>query len=746
MISSGSDALMTCTAKANPSIVSIEWYKDNKIISRHQNHTIINVGPSDSGIYSCVANNGIKAHNDQLEQTGRLVLNVLYSPIVSLIPNYEAKLGESVKITCNVNAEPRPYSIVWTKEDDSNSEQIISTGEVLKIDDIGPFDAGRYQCVAKNKIKPSGSNFDQEKTGRSSVTIRVKHAPGPTSIVPVDPVAVAGRPYTLTCSVKPPGYPSPKYRWYKQGQEGQELGSGQNHTFLSVHATHEGRYYCQPYNDIGQGATASVYLTVREPPSIIIKMPPQFRKKQGDRGFSVTCKARAKPRPSVIWLHNSQEVNTDSGLYRIDTREEKEDKDIYNVQSTLYFESATRNELTADDRGKYECVFDNEVGYPAKSETLLRIEHSPILQHTYNKVAFDAGETAILECKMSAFPEPQFEWFFGSKPLGLESRYIQNITEQLNDLWIGALVVRDVRASDYGDYTCRAWNSVGDDDKKTNIRLVTKSSPEMPRRLEVIEILSDSVTLRWTEGFNGGFSDTEFLVTFSDDGHRWRNESCRTMNPCKILGLESRREYRFKVMAINPRGQSSFSEEIRAQTKVNLADIPTASEGYFDPNDNLLAFRIEQSNSLKLIARIEHYDGNSWTLITTAKVRSELETIRLSAPPNGVYGDMRIILCLQSNDSWCGYPLHVKTDVNSTYLREARSVSMDYVLTIMFILIAIVSVALILFCCCWKKRGDLKKTDCDNSDNNRNKVSSISPPYYSGHDNKGKLNYDDKES
>lgn len=251
MVLEGSDATMACSVRANPPITTIEWYKDNKIISRHHNHTIINVGPSDSGIYSCVANNGVKKINEHIQRSGRLELSVQYAPIVNLAPNMEANAGESVKITCNVNSEPPAYSIVWTREDDP---QIIQTGDVLTLNDASPFDAGRYFCAAKNKIRPSGSNFDIEKSTKSMVTVRVKHAPGSSSIVPVDPVAVAGRQYTLTCSVKPPGYPKPKYRWWKQGEGDQDLPTtGQNHTFLSVHATHEGQYYCQPYNQIGKG-------------------------------------------------------------------------------------------------------------------------------------------------------------------------------------------------------------------------------------------------------------------------------------------------------------------------------------------------------------------------------------------------------------------------------------------------------------------------------------------------------------
>lgn len=62
--------------------------------------------------------------------------------------------------------------------------------------------------------------------------------------------------------------------------------------------------------------------------------------------------------------------------------------------------------------------------------------------------------------------------------------------------------------------------------------------PERPTHLELIEVSSDKVTLRWQEGFNGGFSNTEFLVTYlNTENGRQMNESCRSQNLCQITGL-----------------------------------------------------------------------------------------------------------------------------------------------------------------------------------------------------------------
>src|SRR5699024_5286599 len=116
---------------------------------------------------------------------------------------------------------------------------------------------------------------------------------------------------------------------------------------------------------------------------------------------------------------------------------------------------------SANDRGSYACHFDNGIGKAAKSETVLRVEHTPVVRHTYNRVAFDVSEMAVLQCKMSAFPAPKFEWFFNSKTLDSDTsdRYNTNSTELPDDIHLGTLSIRNTRESDYGDYTCRASNS-----------------------------------------------------------------------------------------------------------------------------------------------------------------------------------------------------------------------------------------------------------------------------------------------
>lgn len=729
----GTDATLTCSVLANPPVRSVRWMKRGQLLSNTYNHTIPSVTPEDSGNYACVADNGI-LQPSQVE----LHLSVLYGPRVNVLPEQEAAQGENVAIKCNVASNPEPQSILWTKQGDG---QFALQGDTLRLDRVTAEDAGTYICQATVIMRPSATAIHTEVVGNDSVVLHVRHKPGEAEITPQGPTAVAGRPFVLTCGARPPGWPRPEYRWWREGQEHIDLGHRSNHSFLSVHSSHEGRYYCQPHNALGKGSIASVYLAVNEAATIIVPLRPQIIRKAGDQSQSVTCRARGKPKPQVHWTHRDKELqmSPESG-FEIKTIENIEDNEVFSVQSTLTFQRA----LTPEDRGKYACLFDNGFGGAAKSEMMLRIEHPPQVRHTYNRVAFDPGDMAVLRCQMQAYPEPTFEWVYKGRILERYANYATNVTDDGDDLYTGALSVADVKESDYGDYTCRAWNQVGDV-QRTILKLVRKSAPDPPGRLVAVSSDSDKVTLQWTEGFNGGFSNTEFVVTYSNVASgQTKNESCRSHNPCTITGLEPKSEYVMKVVAVNARGFSSYSEEITVQTKVNLKDMPRPLSAQFDQETGRVYFTVEQTAE-RLLARVEGRARGQEQWVALAEVEVERPQISLEVANAAALVDIRVLLCLQSNASWCGderlaepFDEFTMTTENSLHpvgapvtIKTMNVVIIVAVAAGLFFLLVVVFV-----CCCWKRKASkVNKKDYESEvQNARPKV--ISGPYY--HDDVGK--------
>ena len=57
------------------------------------------------------------------------------------------------------------------------------------------------------------------RTGNATIDINIRHAPGKTYILPEQPVAVDGKPITLTCGATPSGYPVPTFKWWKENSD-----------------------------------------------------------------------------------------------------------------------------------------------------------------------------------------------------------------------------------------------------------------------------------------------------------------------------------------------------------------------------------------------------------------------------------------------------------------------------------------------------------------------------------------------
>ncbi|XP_076304804.1 contactin-2-like [Tachypleus tridentatus] len=727
----GQDAHLVCSTVANPPVRSMRWLKNGQLLSTSSNHTIPAVTREDSGLYTCNADNGF-GHTSE----AKLEISVLYGPKVTVEPLREALLGESVIVVCDADSNPTPHSLQWIKEGNSFFRQ---TGDTLRLNRVTIDDVGKYTCIATNWVRPSFSTIQKEMSNKSTVKIVVKHKPGVSTIIPTNPMAISSNSFTLSCVADPEGWPQPQYRWWRAGQEKIVLAKAANYTILPVHISHEGQYYCQAENTLGRGGAASVYLTVQEPPSVLLSLRPQVVKEDGDESFSITCKARGKPKPFVKWLRNEQEISDNSDFFRVDTTNQIEENNAFSVQSTLYFDGPRKRgkSLSSADRGRYSCLFENGVGEPTRSDMSLKIKHSPFVRHTYNRVAFDAGETAVLQCKIQAYPSPSFEWYFKGRIIDNYGSYAVNVTDLGDDVYVGLLTIKDIRESDYGDYTCQAWNKVGDDEK-TIIKLVMKSAPDRPSMLDIVDVGFDRITLQWSEGFNGGFSNTEFLVTHTnlETGHQ-RNESCRSHNPCQITGLQSKRAYTFKVMAVNPRGYSPYSDEVSVVTKVNIRDMPRATVAQYNKETHLLSFSAD-SKTLKLIAKVEAKTKGSieWQLQTLLPVQQENSDVYLSPPPEG-FSDVRVILCLQSNESWCGDEKLAEPFIgvahsvgNTTPLSTGNIIIIVVVAASIFLLMVIIVV-----CCCLKKKTKpgAKKYEMEEG-NERTKT--ISQPYYTGGQNK----------
>lgn len=324
------------------------------------------------------------------------------------------------------------------------------------------------------------------------------------------------------------------------------------------------------------------------------------------------------------------------------------------------------------------------------------IADEPIVLQKYNKVAYDVAETAEVVCKVQAYPKPEFKWFYGSNTSPLhsssEGHYIIHTSMEDNDMYTSVLRISNIKQHDYGDYNCQVVNNLGSIVVK--IRLQPKGPPEKPTHVAAVYSGSGFVTLNWEPGFNGGITNTKYFVSYrkvpGDEDEAiegcgmvmksvdWLEVDCQQNVPCNVTHLEQHQPYSFKVKALNTKGSSENSHEIRASTKVDR--IPVPQRVAYDPASHTLSINVPPT-CLPLMAVVEsiiddHPPIPSWQVIDTLPLQvsgiiatykeANLEQLRnrrtsgraLVDEPIGVNDDIdpriRVRLCLRTHHELCG--------------------------------------------------------------------------------------------
>ncbi|XP_047120499.1 hemicentin-2 [Schistocerca piceifrons] len=791
-------ATLRCSVDARPRATSIEWSREGHVMASTEQLTVSRVTLQDAGRYTCSASNG-------LDRPGQadVLLEVLYAPMVSIdsgaggtVSHREVEEGETVKIRCNVSSNPAPVTVEWVREGHPEFRQ---NGHTLLLSRITAEAAGTYTCRAVNYLNPSGPRRGRlEKVGNASISLLVRHRPGQASISPDRPVAQEGSGVTLTCSTNPPGWPVPQYRWWRDGG-GSGIGdsggnavtvlaTGSKYSIPSAQLFSEGRYMCQATNEMGPGEPASVTLEVYQPPRFLAKLQPHITKRAGDAEFSAVCNAQGKPRPVVRWLKDGRELTPDSSLLEVSTDENVGPRGVVTVQSSLRFVGSKRpggNTLIPSDRGVYSCVFENEVKR-AESSMHLLIEHAPVVLHQYDKVAYDPQETAEVVCRVQAYPRPEIQWSYGTNTATLlpSSHYEINNTAEGRDTYTSILRVSKIRSSDYGDYYCRVTNSLGS--IKPAIRLQPKGLPEHPRSVEATEIGPNYVVIGWEPGFDGGLQHTKFYVSYqrlsgndavssnchttgvpvrASNSDGWQEMDCHKNNPCNVTELEQHQTYVFKVRAVNSKGHSNYSSEVRATTKVDKLAPP--QQVGFDPESRTLSV-LTAPSCLRLLGVVEATTGGvDWRPVERLPLAGgQLSEVRLASlvlPPAAAIttpGEgrqynrggaetsstprprLRVKLCLAAEQEHCSD--YTEAEIGPSYINKAGAIATPTLIAIIVSCIVFVLFVGLVFIFCRCKKNQNKKTKSKDYEMESSTVrpslvaQQPPPPYYppSGMENK----------
>lgn len=125
------------------------------------------------------------------------------------------------------------------------------------------------------------------------------------------------------------------------------------------------------------------------------------------------------------------------------------------------------------------------------------------------------GEQAHLQCSASGDTPMDITWKIGGQHVittdDADQRYAVR-SQTLADRLVSELGIERTIRQDTGLYTCSASNAYGRDEMK--IQLIVQEIPEPPRNVRILEQLSRSIGLSWTQPYAGNSPISNYIVQY----------------------------------------------------------------------------------------------------------------------------------------------------------------------------------------------------------------------------------------
>ncbi|XP_069369001.1 brother of CDO isoform X2 [Paralichthys olivaceus] len=308
------------------------------------------------GRYQCVASTGAGA-------LASVPANVTAAKLRDFEPDDQQEIevdeGNTAVIECHLpESQPKAqvrYSVKQEWLETSKGNYLIMPSGNLQIANATQDDEGPYKCAAYNPVTQevkTSTSADRLRIRRStSEAARIIYPPASRSIM-----VTKGQRLVLECVAS--GIPTPQVTWAKDGQD---LRFHNNTRFLlsnllidAVDEGDSGTYICRADNGIGSASSATVLYDVQvfEPPHVTVELQ-QPEVVYGET-VRITCQARGKPTPAVMWLHNARPL-APSTRHRLTPRMLR----VFNVGP--------------QDDGLYQCMAENGVGSSQASARLITV-------------------------------------------------------------------------------------------------------------------------------------------------------------------------------------------------------------------------------------------------------------------------------------------------------------------------------------------------------------------------------------
>lgn len=466
------------------------------------------------------------------------------------------RVGQSFEFNVPVIGEPPPTKD-WELKGNTimNSDRVKIVNEDymtrLKITDAKRVDSGTYQLTAKNK------------NGKDVATVNVTVMDVPTA--PEGPLKAEDvSKNSLTLRWRPPkddgGCEISHYAVEKQDAEtgrwvpvGEAVGTSMRVDHLQE--GHDYKFRVRAVNKQGESAP----LTTAE--SITAKDP--FTKP--DKPGVPQATDWDKDHVDLEWTAPKKDGGSPITGYIIEKRKKNGpwEKAVDVPGNTT---KATVPDLTEGEEYEFRVIAVNKGGQSEPSEASLPVIAKPrFLAPTFNKALLEdmvvkVGQRISYNIPIEAAPKPTAKWTVNGKEILPTDRIDMGVYNNKVSFEIPFAA-----RSDTGRYTLTLTNDLGSCSASANITVLDKPSPPQPP-LEVSNVTKESARITWKQPLDDGGSPILHYIIEKMDVSRgtWSDAGMSTMHSHEITRLIHKKEYYFRVKAVNAVGESEPLETPRS--------------------------------------------------------------------------------------------------------------------------------------------------------------------------------------
>ncbi|KAG8187812.1 hypothetical protein JTE90_001187 [Oedothorax gibbosus] len=460
-VSAGDNISLECTASGFP-LPDVSWMRNSaygkdsaEVVSaqkKSNGKSILakkHVTVEDAGFYFCIADNSIEKI-----QTNGVIISISGFSVNAESPRIQPfnlasrfRTGEKVTILCAIKSGTPPFQFTWLKNSQSlGKEEAV---EIVQFKDFSNLvlpsliisSKGNYTCQVTNNY---GSDSHTE-----SLNVVV---PPKWSLLPKDKETVVGDDLSIECVAK--GYPTPVVTWKIYDKENIKKYSIDQRSpriettngilkISSATKEDEGNYVCEASNDIGEGITHTVLVSVLGSPRI---QPFIFPEKltEGQK-TKVLCSVVDGLGPFKFhWYKNNQHVQSTSHI----TIQNHDDYSVIFI-----------NSLETDHAGNYSCMVTSSLGKDSFSAQLL-VNVPPAITREPVDQTIEEGNFAALSCQATGVPPPTITW---RKEQEVKDSFESDRVKSFSN---GTLIISNLNKNDEGTYVCIIFNNIGQEIRK----------------------------------------------------------------------------------------------------------------------------------------------------------------------------------------------------------------------------------------------------------------------------------------